>query len=28
MLFLDGLQSFSGRWAVVCALKVANEHGT
>jgi hypothetical protein len=28
MLLLDGLQGFSCGWMLVCALEVANEHGT
>jgi hypothetical protein len=28
MLLLDGLQGFSYGWMLVCALKVADEHGT
>jgi hypothetical protein len=28
MLLLDGLQGFGGRWTLVCALEVADEHGT
>jgi hypothetical protein len=28
MLLLDGLQSLSCRWTLVCALEALNEHGT
>jgi hypothetical protein len=28
MLLLDGLQSLSSRWTLVCALKVLDEYGT
>jgi hypothetical protein len=28
MLLLDGLQSLSSRWMLVCALEVLDEHGT
>jgi hypothetical protein len=28
MLLLDGLQGFSYGWMLVCALEVADEHGT
>jgi hypothetical protein len=28
MLLLDGLQSFSCRWMLVCTLKIPDEHGT
>jgi hypothetical protein len=28
VLLLDGLQGFGGRWTLVCALEVADEHGT
>jgi hypothetical protein len=27
-LLLDGLQSLSSRWTLVCALEVLDEHGT
>jgi hypothetical protein len=28
MLLLDGLEGLSSRWMLLCALKVADEHGT
>jgi hypothetical protein len=28
MLLLDGLQSLSSGWTLVCTLEVPNEHGT